>query len=151
MLVSTHAPGIEDEAERARRRQADGGWPTSWSAIPSRTSSSAGARQPLFAADPPEVGALARDDQRRNDPRALAAALRGLGTGEMEPLWDRLGELAMPVLVLVGERDEKFRALGERMAARLARGRQLLDRCPVGTACRSRTRPRGDGVGAARR
>ena len=27
------------------------------------------------------------------DPRALAAVLRGIGTGEMEPLWERLGEL----------------------------------------------------------
>ncbi len=48
-------------------------------------------------------------------PDALAAVLRGLGTGEMRPLWDRLGELEMPVTVLVGERDVKFRALGQRM------------------------------------
>ena len=34
----------------------------------------------------------------------------------MEPLWDRLGELAMPVTLVVGERDEKFRAIAERMA-----------------------------------
>ena len=72
--------------------------------------------QPLFADEPPEVGELAREDQRRNRPDALAAALRGIGTGEMEPLWERLGELAMPVTVLAGERDAKFLALGERMA-----------------------------------
>ena len=34
----------------------------------------------------------------------------------MEPLWDRLAELTMPVTVLVGDRDAKFLALGERMA-----------------------------------
>ena len=45
--------------------------------------------QPLFAGEPPEVGELARADQRRNDPTALAAALRGLSAGRMEPLWDR--------------------------------------------------------------
>jgi pimeloyl-ACP methyl ester carboxylesterase len=33
----------------------------------------------------------------------------------MIPLWDRLDELRMPVTVLVGERDAKFRALGRRM------------------------------------
>jgi pimeloyl-ACP methyl ester carboxylesterase len=41
--------------------------------------------------------------------------LRGIGTGEMEPLWGRLAELTMPVTVIVGERDLKFRKLGERM------------------------------------
>ena len=33
----------------------------------------------------------------------------------MEPLWGRLAELTMPVTVLVGDRDEKFLALGRRM------------------------------------
>ena len=61
--------------------------------------------------------AAARADRLRNTPAGLAAALRGIGTGAMTPLWDRLGELAMPVLLIVGEGDAKFRALGERMAA----------------------------------
>ena len=54
---------------------------------------------------------------RRNDPVGLAAALRGIGTGAMSPLWDRLGELAMPVTVLAGERDVKFRALADRIGS----------------------------------
>ena len=82
--------------------------------------------QPLFAADPPEVGALARADQRRNRPDALAAVMRGLGTGEMPPLWDRLPELAMPVTVLVGERDAKFLALGRRMVELLPAGELVV-------------------------
>ena len=49
--------------------------------------------KPLFADDPPEVVALAREDQRRNDPDMLATAMRGIGAGGMESLWDRLGEL----------------------------------------------------------
>jgi pimeloyl-ACP methyl ester carboxylesterase len=35
----------------------------------------------------------------------------------MPSLWDRLGELAMPVELVVGERDDKFRAIAERMEA----------------------------------
>ena len=38
-----------------------------------------------------------------------------IGAGAMEPLWDRLGELKMPVTVLVGERDAKYLSLGQRM------------------------------------
>jgi pimeloyl-ACP methyl ester carboxylesterase len=56
----------------------------------------------------------------RNDPRALAAVLRGMGTGAMAPLWDRLPELSMPATVLAGADDPKFVALGERLAAALA-------------------------------
>ena len=61
----------------------------------------------------------ARADYLRNDPRALAAVLRGVGTGAMEPLWERLERLRAPAVVLAGERDAKFRALGERLAAAL--------------------------------
>jgi 2-succinyl-6-hydroxy-2,4-cyclohexadiene-1-carboxylate synthase len=115
VLVSCTA-GIEDEAERAQRRAADGQLADELERIPYERFIERWRTQPLFAADPPKVDGLAREDQRRNQPHALAAVLRGLGTGEMLPLWDRLGELEMPVTVVAGERDAKFQALGERMA-----------------------------------
>jgi 2-succinyl-6-hydroxy-2,4-cyclohexadiene-1-carboxylate synthase len=62
------------------------------------------------------VAAAAHADRLRNTPAGLAAALRGLGTGTMRPLWDRLAELAIPVTLVVGERDEKFRAIAAQMA-----------------------------------
>jgi 2-succinyl-6-hydroxy-2,4-cyclohexadiene-1-carboxylate synthase len=117
VLVSTSA-GIEDATERAGRRRSDhgladelesGGWAGFDSFIERWRA------QPLFADEPPDAGRLAREDQRRNRPDALAAALRGIGAGEMEPLWGRLAELQMPVIVLVGARDEKFQASGKRM------------------------------------
>ena len=62
----------------------------------------------------------------RNDPRSLAAALRGLGTGVMEPLWDRLGSLAVPITLVAGERDAKFAAIARRMAAALPQAELVL-------------------------
>lgn len=124
VLVSTTA-GIEDGAERAERRAADDLLADQLEAAPFEEFIDSWRTQPLFADEPAAVSELAREDQRRNRPDALAAALRGIGTGEMEPLWGRLGELAMPVTVLVGERDAKFRALGERMA-RLPTNARLL-------------------------
>lgn len=122
LCVIAANPGLEDSAERAARVASDEQlarrletepfeeWIESWRA------------QPLFAADPPAVGELARADQRRNDPPALAAALRGVSTGAMEPLWDRLGELTMPVALVAGERDEKFTRLARRALALLRNG-----------------------------
>ncbi len=41
------------------------------------------------------------------------------GTGALPSLWERLGELALPVELIVGARDGKFRAIAAEMAARL--------------------------------
>jgi len=119
VLVST-SPGIEDPDERARRRETDRQLADRLERDKFEDSIERWRTQPLFAGDPPEIGALAREDHRRNDPHALATAMRGLGTGEMRPLWSRLGELRMPVTIVVGERDGKFRAIGERMRSLLA-------------------------------
>jgi 2-succinyl-6-hydroxy-2,4-cyclohexadiene-1-carboxylate synthase len=116
VLVSTSA-GIEDPTERAERRLADRRLADELERIPFERFIERWRTQPLFAREPAEVGELAREDQRRNRPDALAAVLRGIGTGEMAPMWDRLGELTMPVTVVAGERDTKFRALGQRMTA----------------------------------
>jgi len=121
VLVST-AAGIEDPAERARRLEADGALAAELEDGRYDEFIERWRTQPLFADEPPAVGALARADQRRNRPDALAAVLRGIGAGGMQPLWGRLHELRMPVAVLVGERDAKYRALGQRMARLLPRG-----------------------------
>jgi 2-succinyl-6-hydroxy-2,4-cyclohexadiene-1-carboxylate synthase len=115
VLVSC-SPGIEDPGERAARRESDERLAEELESGPFEDFIEHWRTQPLFADDPPEVGRLAREDLRRNDPLALAAVMRGLGTGRMESLWGRLGELAMPVRFLAGARDLKFRAIGERVA-----------------------------------
>jgi 2-succinyl-6-hydroxy-2,4-cyclohexadiene-1-carboxylate synthase len=70
--------------------------------------------QPLFASQA-RLGeaalARARDQRLRNRPHGLANSLRGMGTGAQAPLHDRLPGLDLPVLLVVGEEDAKFRAL----------------------------------------
>jgi 2-succinyl-6-hydroxy-2,4-cyclohexadiene-1-carboxylate synthase len=125
VLVAATA-GIEDDAERAARRAAD----ERLAAFAERASIEQFAdrwgAQPLFAGDPPAVAAFARADTLRNDPRALAAVLRGIGTGVMRPLWQQLGRLRMPVTVLAGERDPRYVALGERLVAALPDARLVV-------------------------
>ena len=82
-----------------RSRGVRGRWP------PSRCSRASG-----------RVAAAAHADRLRNTAYGLAAALRGLGTGVMPPLWDRL-RAGDPGHAGRGERDAKFRAIAERMAA----------------------------------
>lgn len=121
VLVSTTA-GIEDPAERAARRARDDEL-AAWMAQ-DRTIAEVADRwgaQPLFASQSPEVAAAVRADRLCNAPEHLAAALRGIGTGAMTPLWERLEELRMPVAVLAGGRDMKFVAIARRLASAIPR------------------------------
>ena len=122
MLVGA-SPGIEDAAEREERRRADAELADRIEAIGVEAFAEEWGAQALFAGQEARVAAAAHADRLRNTATGLAAALRGLGTGVMEPLWGRLGELAMPVTLVVGERDAKFRAIAERMAPAIAGSR----------------------------
>jgi len=70
--------------------------------------------QALFARLPRSDAGV--EERRLGTVDGLAAALRLLGTGAQEPVWDRLGEIGVPVLLLAGEHDTKFSALAFRMA-----------------------------------
>jgi 2-succinyl-6-hydroxy-2,4-cyclohexadiene-1-carboxylate synthase len=121
VLVSTTA-GIEDDEARVARRDADDALAARLTHEPFEEFVQAWRAQPLFADDPPEVNEAAREDQRRNDPLGLAAALKGIGAGALAPVWDRLDELQMPATVLVGDRDDRYREIGARLARELPRG-----------------------------
>jgi 2-succinyl-6-hydroxy-2,4-cyclohexadiene-1-carboxylate synthase len=114
VLVSA-GPGIADAGEREARRRSDEALAGRIEAIGVEAFAREWAAQPLFSGQPPAVAAAAHADRLRRTAADHAAQLRGLGTGVMPPLWERLGELAMPVTLVVGERDAKFRAIAERM------------------------------------
>ncbi len=125
VLLSTTA-GIEDEDERARRRAADEELAREIERDGAEAFAERWAAGPLFAGQPAAVRALAQADRRRRTAAELAAQLRLMGTGTMTSAWERLGELTMPATVIAGERDAKFRALGERLAAGLPRGELVI-------------------------
>jgi 2-succinyl-6-hydroxy-2,4-cyclohexadiene-1-carboxylate synthase len=119
LVLLSASPGLADLGEREQRRQADERLARELERDGVEPFARRWALQPLFAGQPPEVARAAHEDRLRNTVAGLAAALRGLGTGTMEPLWERLGELRMPVALVVGERDERFRAINERVAERI--------------------------------
>lgn len=54
----------------------------------------------------------------QNNPLELAKSLKNLSTGFQPSLWDKLQQNTIPLLLLVGEYDEKFRAINSEMAQR---------------------------------
>jgi 2-succinyl-6-hydroxy-2,4-cyclohexadiene-1-carboxylate synthase len=111
------SPGLADPAEREARRRADEALADRIEAIGVEAFADEWGTQELFAGQGERVAAAAHADRLRNTAPGLATALRGLGTGAMPSLWERLGELAIPVTLVVGERDAKFRAIAGRMAS----------------------------------
>lgn len=110
------SPGLRSDDERTARRAADEALAQQIVDGGVEAFARRWAAQPLFADQPPAVAAAAHAERLRSTPEGLAASLRGVGTGAMEPLWERLPRLRLPVTLIAGERDAKFRALAEQMA-----------------------------------
>jgi len=107
VLVATSA-GIEDDTARAERIAADRALADEVQDMTAAAFADRWMAQPIFAGTPSDAAAAWRADLLRGDPRGLAEALRTIGGGAMEPFWDRLGALTMPVTIVAGARDEKF-------------------------------------------
>jgi 2-succinyl-6-hydroxy-2,4-cyclohexadiene-1-carboxylate synthase len=122
------SPGLEDAAERGRRRAAD-----EWLAQKIIADGVAAflaewQARPLIATQArlPEAWRAAMRGRRRHlRAEGLAASLRQFGQGALEPAWDRLAELRLPVLVCAGAEDEKYAALAQKMLASIT-GAELL-------------------------
>jgi 2-succinyl-6-hydroxy-2,4-cyclohexadiene-1-carboxylate synthase len=114
VLVGATA-GIEDSHERSERRKAESEWAALVEDEGVGRFLDRWLAGPLFSHLTDEQAG--RDARLENTAEGLASSLRLAGTGTQEPLWDRLPELTMPVLLVVGERDEKFRTIAERMAS----------------------------------
>ena len=107
--------GIDDEEERAQRRVADDRLADRLLSVGLDRFLDAWLTGPLFASLDDVAASWA--ERLLNRPEGLASSLRSIGTGTQEPLWGRLAELSMPVLVLAGADDPKFTALGRRLAS----------------------------------
>ena len=114
VLIST-SPGIEDPHQRARRRAEDLALAERLEAVGVAAFIDEWLATPLFATLP--RASAARDERLANTPTGLASSLRLAGTGVQEPLWSRLAELRMPVLVVAGERDPAYTAVARRTVA----------------------------------
>jgi 2-succinyl-6-hydroxy-2,4-cyclohexadiene-1-carboxylate synthase len=123
LVVLGVSAGIEDPDERRRRRAADlelAEW------IETHSISDVVARwerNPVFASQSPELIDAQRAGRLDHEPAGLARLLRSAGQGALEPIWDRLGSLPMPVLALAGENDSTYEVAARRIASLVPRGR----------------------------
>jgi 2-succinyl-6-hydroxy-2,4-cyclohexadiene-1-carboxylate synthase len=121
VLVSA-SPGIADTHERAARRDADERLAQEIERDGVDTFLERWLAQPLFATLPPERAGLA-ERRAGNSVEYLTYQLRVLGQGAQPSNWERLGELRMPVLLIVGGLDTKYVDIAHRMADEISDAR----------------------------
>ena len=125
LVLEAPSAGIADPADRAARRAADAALARSLERDGIAAFVDAWERSPVLAGGP-RLGAGARARVREirvgHDPSGLAASLLAAGQGAMEPLHDRLAEVALPTLVIVGA-DDPARGRAEEAAAGISGAR----------------------------
>lgn len=115
-------PGIEDASERAERRRLDAARADRIEAIGVESFLEEWQRVPVIASQrriARDVRAAMAARRRAHRPWGLANSLRGMGTGAMPSLWDRLGAVRCPTLLVTGEDDGRFSAIADAMARRM--------------------------------
>jgi 2-succinyl-6-hydroxy-2,4-cyclohexadiene-1-carboxylate synthase len=122
LVLMSASPGIADPAERAARREADEGLARQIEHDGVDAFLERWLAQPMFASLPRDRAGI--DERRRHNTIGnLTHQLRVLGQGVQPSNWDRLRELRMPVLVIVGGLDEKYVDIARRMTERIANSR----------------------------
>jgi 2-succinyl-6-hydroxy-2,4-cyclohexadiene-1-carboxylate synthase len=115
LVLISASPGIADAGERAARRDADDRLARSIERDGVRAFLERWLAQPLFATLPPDRAGI-DDREQHNTVESLTYQLRVLGPGAQPSNWERLPELQMPVLLVVGMLDTKYVDVARRMA-----------------------------------
>ena len=116
--------GLDTESERSERRRADEELANHIASTGVSAFIDEWLDQPLFSSLSEQ--AAFRDERCTNTAAGLASSLRLCGTGTQRPLWAELSQLQMPVLILAGEHDAKFIALGQRVALSIGTNAEFM-------------------------
>jgi 2-succinyl-6-hydroxy-2,4-cyclohexadiene-1-carboxylate synthase len=122
LILESTSPGIEDATIRAARIKEDADLAEGITAWGVSAFVEQWLEKPMFAGLKKLSSAeqaTQRTQRLRNSPVGLANSLRGMGSGSMDPVWDRIQTLRMPVLILAGQQDAKFVETAKRMHALL--------------------------------
>jgi 2-succinyl-6-hydroxy-2,4-cyclohexadiene-1-carboxylate synthase len=116
-LISA-GPGLAGAGERRRRRRRDQALAAHIEAVGMPAFAREWLAQPIFAGlrdRPAEWRKVDLAARAGNRAEGVAESLRRLGQGRQPYLGGRLGELAMPFLVVVGGKDARYLKLGRRL------------------------------------
>ena len=116
-------PGLADSREREERVRLDEKWAELIEGAGVEAFLDKWQAQPLITTQGRIAPHYLEPMQRRRlsySGEGWARSLRAFGTGIMPPLWSHLASIKCHVALVVGEEDQKFRVIAERMASTMA-------------------------------
>jgi 2-succinyl-6-hydroxy-2,4-cyclohexadiene-1-carboxylate synthase len=113
LVLISGSPGLRTNAEQIERQRSDEQLAREIRQVGVSQFVSKWLSNPMFANLVSTEGDI--KDRLRNSVDGLVSSLTMSGTGSQQSLWDRLSELSMPVLLIVGENDQKFRQINSEM------------------------------------
>ena len=116
LVTVSASAGIEAPATRAARAEADAKLASWMETQEMEQIVAVWERQPLFADQSDALVEQQRPGRLRQEPRGLALLLRTAGQGALEPVWQRLNSLTLPVLAIAGVLDERYCDAARRIA-----------------------------------
>ncbi|HLO49753.1 MAG TPA: 2-succinyl-6-hydroxy-2,4-cyclohexadiene-1-carboxylate synthase [Kamptonema sp.] len=118
VVLESASPGLKHKSEREQRLQADLQLAYKLETSNFKDFLLNWYSQPLFKSlkDYPDFEQLI-EGKLDNNPIELAKSLRNLGTGNQPSLWQQLEKNKIPLLLLVGEYDDKFIDINTQMAS----------------------------------
>jgi 2-succinyl-6-hydroxy-2,4-cyclohexadiene-1-carboxylate synthase len=114
LTLESGTAGIEDVAERARRKADDDALADSIEREGMQRFVERWEQHPTLASLRPFAAQL-RPERLAHRPEGLASALRHLGSGAQPSYWAKLHRLGVPMRLIAGARDEKFTAIARRL------------------------------------
>jgi 2-succinyl-6-hydroxy-2,4-cyclohexadiene-1-carboxylate synthase len=126
LILESASPGLASAEERERRRGSDEALARRIEHEGVEAFINYWEQIPLFASQrtvPAEIRQIQRAQRLNNRAMGLANSLRGMGTGAQPDLHARLPDLQLPVLLLTGELDPKFSAIGREMVEEIPQAR----------------------------
>jgi 2-succinyl-6-hydroxy-2,4-cyclohexadiene-1-carboxylate synthase len=124
-VLESASPGLKTEEERKQRVQRDWQLAAELETTDFADFLTNWYKQPLFASLGSLSGSSKRSPtfaqmlkrRRQNQPTELAQSLRNLGSGSQPSLWAELAHNQAPLLLLVGQLDQKFVQINQEMQA----------------------------------
>lgn len=120
VILESASPGLATESERLARLKSDAQIGSKLSRITSKTEFKNFLfnwyNQTIFGAikSHPEFYMMLAS-RWQNQPSELTKSLKFMGTGNQPSLWDKLPENQVPLLLLVGKNDVKFKDINQKM------------------------------------
>ena len=117
-VLESASPGLRTRRERRERKQKDWAIAQQIETTPLPKFLTHWYKNPLFHSlkTHPELYQAMLMRRQNNHPTELANALRGFSSGSQPSLWKNLSKIKPPLLLLVGDQDNKFVSIAQQIA-----------------------------------